>query len=234
MDPIMDLARQHGFRVIEDSAQAHGAEYKGRRTGALGDIAAFSFYPSKCLGAFGDGGAVVTNDESVAEKIRSLRNYGSRAKYFNDYKGLNSRLDELQAAILRVKLRHLNEWNRRRCGLADQLINALCEIPEITLPVEPPEYKSCWHLFVVRTKHRERVQQSLKVAGIETSIHYPVPPYRQKAYADLNLPKGSFPIADLLASEVLSLPIGPHLTDSNWMPVLTDTTKEALRHAVLA
>jgi dTDP-4-amino-4,6-dideoxygalactose transaminase len=234
MDPIVALSHKYGFRVIEDSAQAHGSKYKNRPTGSLGDIAAFSFYPSKCLGAFGDAGAVVTNDDAVADKIRLIRNYGSRAKYFNDYKGMNSRLDELQAAILRIKLRHLDEWNRRRRALADQLRDALSEISDITLPFEPAEYNSCWHLFVIRTPQRDYVQQALKVAGIETSIHYPVPPYRQKAYADLGLPRGSFPIADQLADEVLSLPMGPHFTDHNWIPRLRDTLGKVLGREVSA
>ena len=234
MDPINSLARQHGFRVIEDSAQAHGSKYKGHRAGALGDIAAFSFYPGKCLGAFGDAGAVVTNDDAVADKVRALRNYGSRTKYYNDYKGLNSRLDELQAAILRIKLRHLEEWNGRRRALASLLHEALCGIPEIVLPAEAPELESCWHLYVIRTPQRERVQQALASRGIGTMIHYPVPPYRQRAYADLGLPKGSFPIADRLADEVLSLPMGPHVAARNWIPVLRDTVRETLRPEVIA
>jgi dTDP-4-amino-4,6-dideoxygalactose transaminase len=234
MDPINSLARQHGFRVIEDSAQAHGSKYKGHRAGALGDIAAFSFYPGKCLGGFGDAGAVVTNDDAVADKVRALRNYGSRTKYYNDYRGLNSRLDELQAAILRIKLRHLEEWNGRRRALASLLHEALRGIPEIVLPAEAPEFESCWHLYVIRTPLREHVQQALASRGIGTMIHYPVPPYRQKAYADLGLPKGSFPIADRLADEVLSLPMGPHLAARDWIPVLRDTVRETLRPEVIA
>ena len=234
MDLINSLARKHGLRVIEDSAQAHGSEYKGRRTGTLGDVAAFSFFPGKCLGAFGDAGAVVTNDETLAGKVRILRNYGSQAKYFNDYKGLNSRLDELQAAILRVKLAHLDEWNNRRRAIAGQLHAALKEIPDINLPVEPPLYKSCWHLYVVRTPHRAHVQQALEEQGIGTLIHYPLPPYRQKAYTELGLPKGSFPIADQLADEVLSLPIGPHLPGIEWINVLRDTIQDTLAGKVVA
>ncbi len=228
MDPINALARKYGFRVIEDSAQAHGSKYKGRRTGILGDIGAFSFYPGKCLGAFGDAGAVVTNDDEVAENVRTLRNYGSRVKYYNEYKGLNSRLDELQAAILRVKLRHLDVWNLRRESLARQMQSYLSEIPEIALPLEPPGFQSCWHLFVIRTVHRDRLQEALKHQGIGTMIHYPLPPYRQKAYADLRLTRGSFPIADQLAEEVLSLPMGPHIAESGWIAVLRDTILETL------
>ena len=234
MDAINAIGRNHGLRVIEDAAQAHGAKYKGRRTGTLADVAAFSFYPGKCLGAFGDAGAVTTNDDEVADRVRTLRNYGSRVKYFNDCKGMNSRLDELQAAILRVKLRYLEEWNSRRSALASVLQNALCEIPEIAVPLEPPGFQSCWHLFVIRTRDRDRVQQALESRGIGTMIHYPLPPYRQKAYVELGLPKGSFSIADQLADEVLSLPMGPHLADREWIRVLRDTIQETLapeRHA---
>lgn len=234
MDPINAIARKHGLRVIEDSAQAHGSRYKGRRTGTLGDIAAFSFYPAKCLGAFGDAGAVVTNDEAVAKKVRTLRNYGSEAKYFNEYKGLNSRLDELQAAMLRVKLRHLDEWNSRRSALAGLLHDALREILEIALPVEPPGFKSCWHLYVIQTPQRPRVQQALASRGIETMIHYPLPPYRQKAYADLVLPVGTLAIADRLSNEVLSLPMGPHLAAGDWIGELRDAIRETLQTAVVA
>jgi dTDP-4-amino-4,6-dideoxygalactose transaminase len=228
MDPINALARKYGFRVIEDSAQAHGSKYKGRHTGILGDIGAFSFYPGKCLGAFGDAGAVVTNDDDVAQKVRTLRNYGSQVKYYNECKGLNSRLDELQAAILRVKLRHLDEWNLRREKLARRLQSHLCEIPGVALPSEPAGFQSCWHLYVIRTAHRDGLQEALKRRGIGTTIHYPLPPYRQKAYSELGLPKGFFPIADQLAEEVLSLPIGPHLSEGNWIPVLRDTILETM------
>jgi dTDP-4-amino-4,6-dideoxygalactose transaminase len=228
MDAINAIAHKHGIRVIEDAAQAHGSKYKGRRTGSLGDAAAFSFYPGKCLGAFGDGGAVVTNDDQIANKVRALRNYGSQAKYFNDYQGLNSRLDELQAAILRVKLRYLDEWNGRRGKLVSLLQNTLREVPQVTPPAEPSGIESCWHLYVIRTPERDRVQQALESCGIGTMIHYPLPPYRQEAYAELDLPKGSFPIADQLADEVLSLPMGPHLADREWIKVLRETLQETL------
>ncbi|GAC1663994.1 MAG: DegT/DnrJ/EryC1/StrS family aminotransferase [Candidatus Acidiferrum sp.] len=234
MDPINALALKHGFRVIEDSAQAHGAKYKGKRTGTLGDAAAFSFYPGKCLGAFGDGGAVTTNDDSIADKVRALRNYGSQAKYYNNYQGLNSRLDELQAAILRVKLRYLDEWNGRRTALASVLTKLLQNLPEVALQVQPTWSESCWHLFVIRTAHRDRVQQALQARGIGTMIHYPLPPYRQKAYECLGLAKGAFPIADQLADEVLSLPMGPHLLAGDWLGVLADTLRGALAVGVEA
>jgi dTDP-4-amino-4,6-dideoxygalactose transaminase len=231
MDAINALARKHGVRVIEDAAQAHGSTYMGCQTGTLGDVAAFSFYPGKCLGAFGDAGAVTTNDDAVADKVRTLRNYGSRVKYFNECKGLNSRLDELQAAILRVKLRHLDEWNSRRSALANCLRGALEDIPDVIVPVEPPGFRSCWHLFVIRTPRRDVLQSALESRGIATMIHYPLPPYRQKAYAELGLPKGAFPIADQLADEVLSLPMGPHLLDRDWIGVLRDTIQETHKTA---
>jgi dTDP-4-amino-4,6-dideoxygalactose transaminase len=234
MDAINAIARRHSIRVIEDTAQAHGAKYRGRRTGTLGDAAAFSFYPGKCLGAFGDGGAVVTNDDQIADKVRALRNYGSQAKYFNEYLGLNSRLDEIQAAILRVKLRYLDEWNSRRGSLAGLLRNALREVPQVAAPAEPAGFESCWHLYVIRTPERDQVQQVLESRGIGTMIHYPLPPYRQKAYADLGLPKGSFPIADQLADEVLSLPMGPHLEDREWIQVLQETLQGIPALEVLA
>jgi dTDP-4-amino-4,6-dideoxygalactose transaminase len=231
MDSINNIAQSYGLRVIEDAAQAHGAKYKGRRAGSLGDAAGFSFYPTKCLGAFGDGGAVTTNDDNIADRVRVLRNYGSRTKYVVEYKGLNSRLDELQAAILRVKLRHLDEWNLRRRHVASLLDRALSSIPHIAAPKEPDGIESCWHLYVVRTSTRARVQAMLKTQGIETAIHYPIPPYRQSAYRELELGTGSFPIADLLAEQVLSLPIGPHLTNTSWIDELPATVEEAMTTA---
>jgi dTDP-4-amino-4,6-dideoxygalactose transaminase len=228
MDVINNIARARGLRVIEDAAQAHGAKYKGRRAGSLGDAAAFSFYPTKCLGAFGDGGAVTTNDDAIADKIRILRNYGSRTKYVVKYKGLNSRLDELQAAILRVKLRRLDEWNARRRRAAALLSESLSQIAEISAPKEPNGVESCWHLYVIRTPARESVEAAFKAKDIGTTIHYPIPPYRQEAYQDLGLKKGAFPIADQLADEVLSLPMGPHLTRFDWIDDLPAMIREAL------
>jgi dTDP-4-amino-4,6-dideoxygalactose transaminase len=228
MKPICDLAQAHGLKVIEDAAQGHGATYHGRKAGSLGNAGAFSFYPTKCLGAFGDGGAVTTDDDQLADAIRVLRNYGTRTKYIVDTKGLNSRLDELQATILRVKLRHLDEWNGRRRTLAEQLKRSLSGVAELSLPLESEGTRSCWHLFVVRTPARTRVQEALAAQGISTAIHYPVPPYRQLAYRDLALPNGSFPIADKLADEVLSLPIGPHLAPGSWIDQLRITMQETL------
>lgn len=208
MDPIMGIAARYGLKVIEDAAQAHGARYHGRRAGSLGDAAAFSFYPGKNLGAFGDGGAVTTDDGDLAAKLRALRNYGSPAKYVHDWIGMNSRLDPIQAAILRVKLRHLEEWNARRLALADCYSRCLTG-SGVALPAETAGFESVYHLFVIRTTRRDALQAGLKEAGVETLIHYPLPPHKQGAYSSL---LGLLlPIAERLAAEVLSLPMGPHL-----------------------
>jgi dTDP-4-amino-4,6-dideoxygalactose transaminase len=209
MPPIKHAAARHGLKVIEDAAQAHGARYQGRRVGSLGDAAAFSFYPAKNLGAFGDGGAITTSDGELAAKLRALRNYGSSAKYVHDLIGLNSRLDPLQAAILRVKLRHLDEWNARRLSLAECYLRCLAGTGVI-LPAETAGFASVCHLFVVRTAERDALQAGLKEAGIETLIHYPIPPHRQGAFT--GLVTTALPLAERLAAEVLSLPMGPHLS----------------------
>lgn len=209
MDPINLIAAQYGIKVIEDAAQAHGAIYKGSKAGCLGDVAAFSFYPGKNLGAYGDGGAITTADGELAARLRSLRNYGSSAKYVHDMIGLNSRLDPLQAAILRVKLRHLDEWNARRLALVT-LYRSILDKIQVILPAETIGFKSVSHLFVIRTPRRDALQAGLKEAGIDTLIHYPIPPHKQRAYA--NLAMTALPVAERLAAEVLSLPIGPHLS----------------------
>ena len=208
--PILDIARRHGLRVLEDGAQAHGARYQGRRIGAHGDAVAWSFYPGKNLGALGDGGAVTTDDPVLADRIRVLRNYGSRVKYVNEVKGVNSRLDPLQAAILRVKLAHLAAWNQRRADIAARYLDALQGLG-LGLPRIIDGAESSWHLFVVRHPAREAQQQALQAAGVGTLIHYPIPPHRQQAYADASWQAGAFPLAEQLADEVMSLPIGPHL-----------------------
>ncbi len=210
MDTIMALAEQHDLKVIEDAAQAHGARYRGKRTGNLGHAAGFSFYPGKNLGAMGDGGAVVTADAGLASKIAVLRNYGSRSKYHNEEKGFNSRLDELQAAFLRVKLRHLDEWNERRAALASHYLAGL-NGATVTLPATPSWAASAWHLFVVRSAQRDALQRFLQEQGIATLIHYPVPPHLQPAYRELGMAAGTLPVTERLHGEVLSLPIGPHL-----------------------
>src|SRR5204862_1865159 len=184
---------KHGLKVIEDNAQAQGARYKGRRTGSLGHAAGNSFYPGKNLGAFGDAGAVTTNDAGLADRIRALRNYGSKKKYYNEMKGYNSRLDEMQAAFLRVKLRKLDEWNERRRAIANRYQEQLAGASSLTLPFVPFWAAPVWHLYVVRHPQRDQLQQKLSAAGIGTLIHYPVPPHLSGAYADANLPSGAFP-----------------------------------------
>lgn len=211
LDSILSIARRYGLRVLEDAAQAHGARYKGQRIGAHGDAVAWSFYPGKNLGALGDAGAVTTNDEAVVDRLRVLRNYGSRVKYVNEVQGWNSRLDPLQAAILRVKLAHLDEWNQRRGKLADLYLRELADCG-VALPQVPDWAQPAWHLFVVRHPRRDEFQQRLAQAGIQTLIHYPIPPHRQAAYAGLGMVPGTLPVAERLAAEVLSLPIGPHLS----------------------
>jgi dTDP-4-amino-4,6-dideoxygalactose transaminase len=216
MDPIMSLAGKHGLKVIEDNAQAQGASYKGRRTGGLGHAAGNSFYPGKNLGAFGDAGAVTTNDADLADRVCTLRNYGSRRKYYNDLKGFNSRLDELQAAFLRVKLSKLDEWNERRSKIAAVYLDGLKaesgkQEAEIVLPFVPEWAQPVWHLFVIRHPSRDALQQKLAEAGIGTLIHYPVPPHLSGAYANGKCGNGDFPIAEEMATTLLSLPMGPHL-----------------------
>ncbi len=212
MDPIMTIARKHRLRVIEDNAQAQGARYKGRRTGSLGDAAGNSFYPGKNLGAYGEAGAVTTNDRKLADKIRILRNYGSQKKYYNEVKGYNSRLDELQAAFLRVKLKKLDEWNNRRRTVATRYLAGLPDASGLTCPFVPEWAEPVWHLFVVRHPRRARLQEQLTEADIGTLIHYPVPPHLSGAYSDAGWKRGAFPIAEALAGSVLSLPMGPHLS----------------------
>jgi len=212
MDPILALAAIHGLKVIEDNAQAQGARYRGRRTGSLGDAAGNSFYPGKNLGAFGDAGAITTDDDALADRIRTLRNYGSRRKYYNEVKGYNSRLDELQAAFLRVKLKKLDEWNARRGVVADNYLINMAGVDGLVLPFVPEWCDPVWHLFVVRHARRDELQQKLMAAGVGTLIHYPVPPHLSGAYASEKWFRGDYPIAETLANTVLSLPMGPHLT----------------------
>jgi dTDP-3-amino-3,4,6-trideoxy-alpha-D-glucose transaminase len=236
MDPILEIARRHKLKVVEDAAQAQGARYKGRRAGALGDAAAFSFYPAKNLGAFSDAGAVTTDDAELADRVKTLRNYGSKIKYQHEEAGLNSRMDELQAAFLRVKLRHLDEWNERRSKIAEQYLFQLSAFSSLLcLPHVPTWASPVWHLFVIRHPQRDALQQKLTEAGIGTLIHYPVPPHRSGAYArpvksapilrratlrqqaagSVVSGQWSLPLAEQLASTVLSLPIGPHLAPNS-------------------
>lgn len=208
MDAIRTIAKRYDLKVIEDAAQAHGAKYQGEIAGNLSDAAAFSFYPGKNLGALGDGGAITTNNESLATSLRELRNYGSSKKYHNKVKGVNSRLDELQAAILRIKLKSLSSWNKQRQATADYYLKNI-KNQTITLPKVNPKVDPVWHLFVVRHPARGEMIKKLSQLNIETGIHYPISPHLQNAYSDLNYKIGSFPITEKIHNEVLSLPIWP-------------------------
>jgi dTDP-3-amino-3,4,6-trideoxy-alpha-D-glucose transaminase len=212
MDPIMAIAEKHGLKVIEDCAQAQGARYKGRPVGSIGHAAGVSFFPTKNLGAFGDAGAVTTNDATVADRIRVRRNYGSRVKYYNENKGINSRLDEMQAAFLRVKLRHLDRWNEQRRQRAADYARLLQQVPGIQAPHAPQWAEPVWHLYVVQTAERKLVTDRLDRSKIGWMVHYPLPPHLQQAYAEFGLGKGALPLAEHMADHVLSLPMWPQMT----------------------
>jgi dTDP-4-amino-4,6-dideoxygalactose transaminase len=212
MAAINAIAARHGLLVLEDAAQSHGARCHGRFSGNLGRAAGISFYPSKNLGALADAGAVTTSDGPLADKIRHLRNYGSKIRYQNEYAGLNSRLGELQAAFLRVKLPHLAAWNARRTALAARYLAQLQGVGAVARPVVPEWAEPVWHLFVIRTGRRAELQQHLSAHGIGTQVHYPTPPHLSGAYRAAGWKAGDFPLAEKLAHEVLSLPIGPHHT----------------------
>ena len=219
MGPIMDLARRHGLKVVEDNAQAQGAACEGTLTGACGDLSGTSFYPGKNLGALGDAGAVTTNSAGYAQQLRVLRNYGSQQKYYNEVVGYNSRLDELQAALLRTKLHHLADWTRQRQQVAAFYDQHLAGVPDLRLPHTAPGCTHVYHLYVVHSPRREALQQHLTAQGIGTLIHYPVPPHRQQAYASLGLPARAFPIAEELARTCLSLPMWPGMTEAHVVAV---------------
>jgi dTDP-4-amino-4,6-dideoxygalactose transaminase len=225
IDPINALAERYGLKVIEDCAQAHGALYKGCKAGSLADAAGFSFYPGKNLGAIGDGGAVTTNDSELADRIQVLRNYGSRVKYNNELIGYNSRLDELQAAFLRVKLKKLDEWNERRKLVAAEYLKEMNLIEGIILPFAPDWADPVWHLFVIRTIKREELQKTLAATGIGNLIHYPIPPHLQLAYADLFITEGTLPISEKIHNQVLSLPMGPSMSMKDVNRVITAIRK---------
>ncbi len=212
MDPLIDIASHNDLIIIEDACQAHGAEYRGKRVGSLGNAGCFSFYPTKNLGAFGDGGMVVTNDVRIAKRVALLRNYGQKIRYVHSVKGLNSRLDEMQAAILRVKLRHLDEWNKKRRRNA-KLYNELLKEADVVCPVEKEYARHVYHLYVIRSRRRDRLQAFLSSNGIETLIHYPTLIHLQEAYKHLGMKQGMFPVAEKVASEILSLPIFPQLKE---------------------
>ena len=213
MDPILAIARKHGIKVIEDAAQAHGALYKGKKCGSIGDAAAFSFYPGKNLGAFGDGGAVTTNDAGLADRVRTLRNYGSPVRYYHDELGENSRLDTVQAAVLSVKLQRLEGWNAARRQAAARYAEGLQDLVEVRLPFTNGYAEHVHHLYVIRSARRDDLMSYLQDRGIGCIIHYPIPIHLQKAYASGGWKPGDFPVAEQAADEILSLPLFPTLTD---------------------
>lgn len=224
LDSILEFARANGLFIVEDAAQAHGAKYKGTRVGGHSDVVCWSYYPGKNLGAFGDGGAITTNHDDLADRLRVLRNYGSREKYQHEAQGVNSRLDTLQAAVLRVKLRYLDAWNERRRNIAQIYLNGL-ENTSLILPEVPGWADPVWHLFVVQSKNRDALQMQLQNAGISTQIHYPIAPHEQVAYVEMGFPRHQFPIASSISEKALSLPIGPHLSTEAAEIVVETITK---------
>ena len=211
MEPIMDIAKKYNLFIIEDACQAHGAEYKGKRVGGIGDIGCFSFYPTKNIGAYGDAGMIVTNNEELANKLKMMRNYGSSKKYYHEFVGVNSRLDEIQAAVLRVKLKYLDEWNERRRKIT-KVYNKLLKDSEVVIPIEKEYAKHSYYLYVVRTKDRNKLQQYLSANGIQTMIHYPIPIHKQKAYLNLGF-NIRLPVTEKACNEILSLPMYPWLSE---------------------
>ncbi len=221
MDKILEIADKHNLPVIEDCAQSHGATFKGQKTGTFGTISCFSFFPTKNMGAFGDAGAIATNDEEIAQKIRALRNYGSEKKYYNKYQGVNSRMDEIQAALLRVKLHHIDKITAERRAIADTYLEGI-KNPNITLPLIAKDASHVWHLFVVCAENRDKLQKLLADNGIGTQIHYPVPPHLAEAYHNLGYTEGSFIITEELSKSILSLPLYIGMTD-NEIKYIIDT-----------
>ncbi|HDH02518.1 MAG TPA: DegT/DnrJ/EryC1/StrS family aminotransferase, partial [Nitrospirae bacterium] len=211
MDAILDIARRHNLKIIEDACQAHGAVYKGRKVGSIGDIGCFSFYPGKNLGAYGDGGALTTEDDNTAEQLRLLRNYGQKTKYEHLLKGFNSRLDEMQAAVLRVKLRHLDKWNKRRVEIAGHYTDLLAGSG---LAVPEKNSNSVWHIYPARTKERDNLMNYLEQKNIKTLIHYPIPIHLQSAYKESGYREKDLPVTEQYAKELLSLPLYPEMNDS--------------------
>jgi dTDP-4-amino-4,6-dideoxygalactose transaminase len=213
MDPILEIAKKHKLYVIEDACQAHGAEYKGKRAGSIGDAGAFSFYPGKNLGAFGEAGAVVTNNDEIAAKIKMFRDHGQSRKYFHDIVGWNARMDGIQGAVLKAKLKHLDKWNEERSKIAKIYREKLSDIKEIILPNENNLGKHIYHIYAIRVKNRDNFMNFMKDNDIGCAIHYPVPIHLQNAYKDLGLKKGTFPVAEQIAEEFVSLPMFPGLTN---------------------
>jgi dTDP-4-amino-4,6-dideoxygalactose transaminase len=227
LDPILSLASSYGIKVLEDAAQAHGARYKGRRIGSHGDLVAWSFYPGKNLGAFGDGGALTTNDSELAKSIRMLRNYGSQQKYEHEIEGYNSRLDPIQAALLRVKLPYLDSWNNQRKEIANIYLESFFKLSEygLRVPSIPVWADPVWHLFVIQISKRDRFQKFMSDSGITTLIHYPKPPHFQNTYVSLGYSKGAFQIAEKYSQEVISLPIYPGLTKKDAQHIINKVTQ---------
>ncbi len=228
MDAIMAIAKKHNLFVIEDNAQAHGATFNGKITGSFGNVNGTSFYPGKNLGALGDAGAVTTDDESIAKKVFMLRNYGSEKKYHNEAVGFNMRLDEVQAAFLSVKLKHLNEWTKQRQVIAQQYNDALKNVGYLILPSVHNNATHVYHLYVIKTQNRDTLQKYLSDNGVGTLIHYPIPPHMQKAYESFGFKKGKFPIAEELAEKCLSLPIWPGMTKEH-VNTVAETIKKAFK-----
>ena len=220
LDPILLLAKQHNLFIIEDAAQAIGSRYKEKKIGAHGDLVCWSFYPGKNLGAFGDAGAISTNNEALANKIRSLSNYGSNQKYIHNFIGMNSRLDPMQAAILKVKLRFLDSWIDRRKNIASVYSSTFKDHPDFKIPYVPDWAEPVWHLYVINSNHRNKIQNNLTENGIETIIHYPIPPHLQDAYSKILPTNISLPVTECLAQNILSLPIGPHLLEAQYSYVI--------------
>ncbi len=213
MDPLLDVARRHHLHIVEDASQAHGAKYRGRRVGSFGIASAFSLYPGKNLGAYGDAGVIATNDAALAETIAVLRNYGSRVKYYHSMLGENSRLDTIHAAVLNVKLRHLDGWNAARRRAAALYTKLLSPVPQVATPATPDFAEPVYHLYVVRVPQREKLMEHLRARGIGTIIHYPVPLHLQEAYAGAGWKRGDFPISERYADEILSLPMFPEIKE---------------------
>ena len=212
MDQVLTIAQENGIGVIEDACQAHGAMYKNKKAGSMGSVGCFSFYPGKNLGAFGEGGAIVTQDESIAQKIRMIRDHGQRKKYFHDLEGYNGRLDAIQAGVLRIKLKRLNDWNKLRLQNAGYYTELLSEVPAVMLPLEAEFATSVYHLYVILIDDRDGLQNHLNSKGIASGLHYPLPLHLQKAYDHLGYNKGDFPVAENIADRLLSLPMFPELT----------------------
>ena len=220
MDPIIRIAQKHQLHILEDASQAHGARYKGKRVGAFGDLAAFSLYPGKNLGAYGDGGIVTTQNDQLAAALKTLRNYGSSQKYYHDLLGENSRLDTLQATVLRIKLKHLDAWSQRRRQHAATYHEGLKNVGDLILPPEHPDFEPVYHLYVIRTQKRDDLMAYLQAHGVGCIIHYPIPIHLQKAYEGHGWVKGQFPVTEAIANEILSIPMFPELTEAQQQYVI--------------